>query len=373
MRILHILNDVTELGNGIVNTAVDLAIAQARQGDDVAVAASTGGYQALLIRSGVKMFPLDQSLRPRALYRALWMLHGDLREYQPEVVHAHMRTGLLLAWLLRPFHRYTLVGHLHNVHDRQSLLMGLADKVIAVSEAVAQSMVSCGIPRRKIRVVLNRTLGSKRVLPASRAQPARLQRPCVVTVCGMSQRKGIEELIHAFELVGQHFGDAHLYLVGDGPDRASFQSRASTSRFSDFIHFEGFQANPQAYMRSADVFILASRRESFGLVLIEAREAGCAIVATDVDGIAEALDGGRAGLLVPPKDPRALASAICRILSDESVRRELQSKSKENLSLFRVEVMAREMTAVYNELLDARCDLHASGRMRRKPLVGESE
>lgn len=354
MRILHILNDLTELGNGIVNTAVDLAIEETHQGMDVAVAASTGGYETLLVGSGVKMFPLDQSLRPMQLYRALLALHGNLREYQPEVVHAHMRTGLLLAWFLRPFHRYALVGHLHNVHDRQSLLMGLADKVIAVSEAVAKSVASCGIPRRRIRVVLNRTLGSKRVKPLPQVEPARLQRPSIVTVCGMSQRKGIEELLYAFEVVGHQFNHAHLYLVGDGPDRARFESQAKRSRFTDRIHFEGFQANPQAYMLSADVFVLASRRESFGLVLVEAREAGCAIIATDVDGIAEALNGGRAGVLIPPQDTRALASAICHLLTDDCERMKLQRIAKKDISKFRVELMAREMTAVYNELLDSR-------------------
>lgn len=373
MRILHILNDVTDLGNGIVNTAVDLAIEQARQGFDVAVASSGGGYQELLVSSGVKMFLLDQSLHPRKLYRALGTLRGYIREYQPEVVHAHMRAGLLLAWFLRPFHRYALVGHLHNVHDPQSVLMGLADKVIAVTEAVAASIVSWRIPRHKIRVVLNRTLGSKRVPPLSEIQPARLRRPSIVTVCGMSQRKGIEELIQAFELVGQQFGDAHLYLVGDGPERARFQSQASKSQSSERIHFEGFQSRPQAYMLSADVFVLASRRESFGLVLIEAREAGRAIVAADVDGIAEALEGGRAGVLVPPRDPRALASAICRILSDECERRELQRIATEDISRFRVEFMAREITAVYNELLAARSDRHVPDHSRRNPLTGESK
>lgn len=373
MRVLHILNDVTDLGNGIVNTAVDLAIEQARQGVDVAVASSGGGYRELLVSSGVKMFLLDQSLHPKKLYRAFGALGGYLREYQPEVVHAHMRAGVLLAWLLRPFHRYALVGHLHNIHDPQSVLMGLADRVIAVTEAVALSIASWRIPRHKIRVVLNRTLGSKRVPPLSKIQPATLQRPSIVTVCGMSRRKGIEELIQAFELVGQQFGDAHLYLVGEGPERVRFQSQASKSRYFHRIHFEGFQARPQAYMLSADVFVLASRRESFGLVLIEAREAGRAIVATDVDGIAEALDGGRAGVLVPARDPHALASAICRILSDECERRELQRIAKEGTSRFRVEFMAREMTVVYNELLASRSDQRAPDHTRSNPLTDESK
>ena len=110
---------------------------------------------------------------------------------------------------------------------------------------------------------------------------------------------------------------AHLYLVGDGPERELFERQARRSRWSDRIHFEGFQTVPQAYMLSADVFVLASRRESFGLVLIEARQAGCAIVATNVDGVAEALDGGRAGMLVPPRNVPSLAVALTRMLRND--------------------------------------------------------
>ena len=292
MRVLHILNDLTDRGNGIVNTAVDLAMEQAYQGVEVAVASAVGGYQPTLERAGVVHLTLDQSRDPVHLLRAIRVFRGHLREFRPDVVHAHMRTGLLLAWFCRHFHRYTLVGHVHNVHDRESIVMGLADRVIAVSESVATTMAACGIPKKKIRVVLNRTLGSRRVPMLAEIQPAALERPSIVTVCGMSQRKGIDVLISVFEQIGREFQDAHLYLVGDGPDRQQFERQAANSQWSERIHFEGYQAVPQAYMLSADVFVLASRRESFGLVLIEAREAGCAIVATDVDGVSEALDGG---------------------------------------------------------------------------------
>ena len=107
-------------------------------------------------------------------------------------------------------------------------------------------------------------------------------------------------------------------------------------------------------MLSADVFVLASRRESFGLVLIEARETGCAIVATDVDGIAEALDGGRAGRLVPRRDVAALAAALRQLLSNPTEREHWQIRAKEGISGFRVCHMASEMKTVYDQLLSDR-------------------
>jgi glycosyltransferase involved in cell wall biosynthesis len=354
MRILHVLNDVTDRGNGIVNTAVDLAIEQARQGLEVAVVSAGGGYKPVLERAGVLHFTLDQSRRPSTTLRALWSLRRQIVEFRPHVVHAHMRTGLLLAWVWVRFHRFALVGHVHNVHDRESVIMGLADRVIAVSHSVAATMAQRGIAEHKIRVVLNRTLGSKRRAALAEVTPASLAKPSIVTVCGMSHRKGIEELLSAFEMVGEELPCAHLYLVGDGPEREQFQELAHRSTWRDRIHFEGYQAVPQAYMLSADVFVLASRRESFGLVLIEAREAGCAIVATDVDGVAEALDGGEAGVLIPPQNVNALADALCRLLRSEDECNAWRMNAQRGIEMYCVRTMALEMRNVYDELVNER-------------------
>lgn len=351
MRVLHILNDVTDLGNGIVNTAVDLALEQKRQGLVVAVASAGGGYQKLLERGGVIHLALDQSRSPLQLFRALRLFHRQIREFQPDVVHAHMRTGLLLAWLCKRFNSFVLVGHVHNVHDRESIMMGLADRVITVSHSVASTMVKKGISGNKVRVILNRTLDNLRQPPIEEITPAVLARPAIVSVCGMSHRKGIEELIAAFELVGKEIPEAHLYLVGNGPQRELFEDIARRSSVRERIHFEGFQSEPRAYMLSADVFVLASRRESFGLVLIEARQAGCAIVATDVDGVAEALDWGRAGILVPPRNVRAMAIALRDLIGDEAERREWQASGRVGIANYRVGVMAAEILSLYEELI----------------------
>ncbi|HTB98335.1 MAG TPA: glycosyltransferase family 4 protein [Terracidiphilus sp.] len=353
MRVMHLLNTVTDRGNGIVNAAVDLAIEQAHQGIEVVVVSAGGGYQKTLESNCVFHRTLDQSRNPVQLVRAVGSLKRLIRNFQPDVVHAHMRTGLLLAWICRRFRQFALVGHVHNVHDRESILMGMADRVIAVSESVAATMAERGIPQRKIRVVLNRTLGSSRVPPLEAIKPAKLDHPSIVTVGGMNQRKGIEELIAAFETVARHFPAAQLYLVGDGPDREQFERQARASTRASRIHFEGYQAAPQAYMKSADVFVLASRRESFGLVLIEAREAGCPIIATNVDGIAEALDGGRAGLMVPAQDARALADAICQMLSSRHEQEKWRRSAQQGVDQFHIRYMAIETAAVYEELLNA--------------------
>jgi glycosyltransferase involved in cell wall biosynthesis len=85
-------------------------------------------------------------------------------------------------------------------------------------------------------------------------------------------------------------------------------------------------------------------------VLSEAREAGCAIVATEVGGIPEALDGGEAGVLVPPCDVDALAAAIARLLRDDDERHALQARARENLAHAQVSRMHEQTLEVYYEL-----------------------
>ncbi|NJP08630.1 MAG: glycosyltransferase family 4 protein [Leptolyngbyaceae cyanobacterium RU_5_1] len=347
MRILHILNDICAAGNGIINVAVDLACLQAKSGHETAIASTGGEYETLLANYGVKHFYFDQRRHPINLVKATQRYRAMIQTFQPNIVHAHMMTGIVLAWGLRGRSRYSLVSTVHNEFQRNSILMGLADRVIAVSHAVANSMQQRGIPPQKLRVVRNGTLGSPRSQPV--VNPVALHRPAIATVAGMYQRKGISELITAFNQVAAEFPTAHLYLVGDGPHRSQFAAQAQDSAACDRIHFEGFQLKPQRYLQSTDIFVLASHREPFGLVLSEAREVGCAVVASNVDGIPEALDDGKAGILVPPANPAALATAIAQLLRHSDQLNHWKNRAQQNLEWLSVTRVHEETLAVYFE------------------------
>ena len=350
MRVLHILNHVQEIGNGIVNVTVDLACLQAKAGNEVAVASAGGEYEELMARYGVMLFKLDQTRTPINLLKAAARYRAIAQEFQPDIVHAHMMTGVVLARALRVGFGYAVVSTVHNEFQRSAVLMGWADRVIAVSKAVAQSMARRGIPQNKLRVVNNGTLGSPRTRQLKEYQPMPLQRPAIATVAGMYRRKGIAELIEAFAQIAGDFPEAHLYLVGNGPDREMFEAQAQSTAVSDRIHFEGFQPEPQRYLLATDIFVLASHRDPSPLVIPEAREAGCAIIASDVDGIPEALSGGQAGLLVPPSNSQSLAVALRQLLSDPSLLHKAKNKAKNNLDCLSVSRVNEETLAVYREL-----------------------
>jgi glycosyltransferase involved in cell wall biosynthesis len=354
MRILHLAN-YCEMGNGIVNVAVDLACKQAETGQAVAFASGGGSYVELLANYGVEHHLVQQWWRrPEALIFALFRLRRLCNSFRPDIVHAHMVSGAVLARILRARSTFRVITTVHNEWQRSAPLMGVGDRVIAISTSVAEHMQRRGIPAHKLHVVRNGPLGSPRRPPLETSGNAiDVRRPAIVTVAGLYHRKGIIELIAAFGLIAASFPHAYLYIVGDGPDANEFKTQAASMPCADRIVFTGFCCDPRLYLAQADVFVLASRSESFGLVVAEAREMGCAVVASDVGGIPEALDGGKAGILVPPRNAEAVAQALAHLLKDHQELSTWRRRARQNIEWLQVGRAAEETLKVYHIALAA--------------------
>lgn len=369
MKILHLANHCHEIGNGIMNVAVDLACEQARMGHTVLFGSAGGSYVDLLEKRGVRHFNIPQHWRkPFAALFGFGALRRLLRDQAPDIVHAHMMTGALIAHALKPVGDFALVTTVHNEWQRSADLMRVGDIVIAVSDAVRIAMAERGVDPAKLRTVRNGPLGSPRghaSFPQPRLPAPRLARPAILTVCGMYRRKGVADLIDAFAMIADHHPSAHLYLAGYGPDLELFEQQAGRLSCAERIVFFGFVSHPGLLLAQADVFVLASHNEPFGLALAEAREHGCAIVATSVGGVPEVLEQGRAGLLTAPGDPQALAAALDRVLTDDDLRADLRRRAEENIQWLTCSRMAQENVAVYREAFEK---VH---RVRRAgPLLG---
>jgi glycosyltransferase involved in cell wall biosynthesis len=163
----------------------------------------------------------------------------------------------------------------------------------------------------------------------------------------MNVRKGIADLIEATVMVRERVPTITTYMLGDGPDRAQFEQLARDRGVGGSVVFLGFRADAELVMKQADVFVLASHADPNPLVIPEARAAGLPIVATRVDGIPESLDGGDAGLLVPPHAPDALANAISGLLLDPAQRDRMRAATSRNLERLTVRRMADETLDVY--------------------------
>ncbi len=345
MRILHLLNHTRRM-NGHVHAAVDLSCAQAKLGHKTAVGSGGGEFDALLADNNVETIRIDHERRPATLLKSLNSLYRLARKWRPDIVHAHMMTSAVLAWPICKSLGIPLVTTVHNEFQKSSILMGIGTRVIAVSDAVSRSMQTRGIASSRLNVVLNGTIGSARFDTRDRT-PRPLDTPAIVFLGGLHPRKGLPDLFEAFGRVHARNPSSRLYVVGDGPHRDEYTKLVNSMDCASAVTLTGAQNDPFPLLLSADVFVLPSHADPAPLVLSEAREAGCAIVATNVDGIPQMLEHGKAGILVPPHDPVALSAAICSLVEHPETLQHWKEKSQINIDYLRVDRVARETLEVY--------------------------
>lgn len=345
MRIVHLLKHGVQ-GNGHVHVAVDLSCAQADAGHDVVFAAGETDYAEVLAAHGVRVVDLPVATDLRSSLVSARALGRMLRSVRPDVVHAHMMSSAALAFPLTRLLRIPLVTTVHNSFDKHSVLMRLGDRVVAVSQAERELLVSRGYRPGKVVAILNGSMGSPRDVLAVHDQ-VEVRRPSVMTLCGLHPRKAVDDVIAAFDLLHERFGEWHLNIVGSGPDKERLERLTTELGLDEQVHFLGSTRSSHAVLQRTDVFATATRAEPGGLAVMEARGAGCAIVATRVGGIPETLEGGRAGILVPPQDPGAMAEALASLLGDETELDRMRAAALDGSEHFSVKRMSDEHLDLY--------------------------
>jgi glycosyltransferase involved in cell wall biosynthesis len=352
-RVLHVLKHCG-YGNGNVNVAIDLACVQAAAGCEVAVASSGGVFVETLTRHGVSHFHIEiEQRRPLAAMASSLRFLRFVHYFSPDVIHAHMMSAAILGWIAATIKRIPLITTVHNSFDRHSALMRLGRRVVAVSEAERESLIAKGYSPDSLDVVLNAPVGSPReAFFADSAAPV-LRSPAVLVVCGLHPRKGVEDLLRAWSEIARKFPDWRLYIAGEGPDGRRLESLARLLGINDSVDFLGFVAAPRTLFQQAEIFVLASHADPCSLVIGEARGAGCAIVATAVGGTPEMLAFGEKGLLVPPRDPPALACALSTLMGDPVACAVLKAASSRGSEQFHVSNLFARYERVYEKALDS--------------------
>ncbi|WP_296978062.1 glycosyltransferase family 4 protein [Thermobacillus sp. ZCTH02-B1] len=171
--------------------------------------------------------------------------------------------------------------------------------------------------------------------------------PQLITVCRLVPAKGLDILLKACALLKRRGYTFVLHIIGDGPIRQDLEKMAAELGIYDDTIFYGYMLHPEEFMPFFDIFVLPSRAEAFGSVFAEAALCLLALVGTNVGGIAEQIEHGVNGLLVPPDDPEALADALEKVVSDPKYRYNLAraawEKAKRDYSLQRVITQLREV------------------------------
>ena len=244
------------------------------------------------------------------------------------------------------------------------LMDELSDRIVAVSEGVAQALCP-PLDRQRVRVIHN-GLEIERLDKAATAQVRHLRKEIgaddgalLVTAVGrIHPDKGFDNLLTAAsQVIFQQSVDAHFLIVGAEDDRTyalRLRKLAQELGIESRLHFLGFRDDVPAILLQSDVFVLSSQREGHPFVLLEAMASGCATVATRCNGVADTVTDGITALLVNIGDSVGLANAIGRLAQDENFRTEMGRAGCAHVrSCFTARSCVESLMAVYDEILDS--------------------
>lgn len=298
--------------------------------------------------------PVSTRLLPRRPgwdARFVRMLASHMRARRVGVIHAHNDTALCYAALARILlhprvKRPTLVATFHtwpsHPTPRARLVTRLAaagaDVVAAVSDDLAHRLADSGWLARCQTIRNGVDLDEFSPVGDDGGWHARLgiarDRPLVVHLARFDPIKRHGDVIEAARAVHTRHPDAVFVLAGRGSLLDEMRARAGAL---PFVRFVGNISAPATLLRAASVFVLPSEDEAAPLALLEAMASGCACVCTDVGGMPAMLrdmDGRPSGLLVPVRDPGALADAVSRLLDSSALRRDLGCRARATAERF---------------------------------------
>jgi glycosyltransferase involved in cell wall biosynthesis len=302
---------------------------------------------------------------------ALWAL---LRRHRPHVVHFHFVNLLSLDVMAVALNRGVKVVFSEHGSDiakertafrwfalrtSKRAFSSLVDQLIAPSNYVKARLVHQGLSARKITVIHNGVSIEKfrQSLVTDNIRAKYGIGPRTVVVVSVSQlipQKGIAYLIDAAAQALGQGADLAFIHVGDGPCGADYRARVERLGIRKRFIFAGLLNLPEiaVILRASDVFTLpCTWGEAFSLVILEALAAGKPVIATRVGGNVEAVEDGRNGLLVPPHDARALASAITTLHDNPDRRQAMARESAQRSSYFSVKRWVDETIGLYGRIV----------------------
>ncbi|MBE7159413.1 MAG: glycosyltransferase family 4 protein [Rhodospirillales bacterium] len=236
------------------------------------------------------------------------------------------------------------------------LLSRLVRRYVAISQAVGDAMLSRReTPSTKLRVVLNgiRDPRKQNIAPSLRTREKMGiadHVPLVVCLARLEPEKGLGILLDAMEIVARTLPEAICVIAGEGSLANSLRKRLADASTLCPVKLLGFVDDPLSLLAAADLCVLPSVAEPFGLSLVEAMALGVPVVSTRAGGPLEIVQEGRSGLLSIPNDARSLADNIVSVLGNEVRRAEMGKAARgEFLARFTARRMAEQMMSVYQE------------------------
>lgn len=327
----------------------------AQKGSPMATRARDAGIETEELRMRGEVDPI-----------AIVRLARHVRRFRPDVVHFHTShahtLGILAAGLcLRARPRTLLTRRVdfsiyrHSFFGLNHIKYGRVDRIVAISEAIRKVLIDDGIEAQRIDCVPSG-------IDTSRfdVEPCELRREfglhphtrIVANVAFFADHKGQRYLVESAPAILEEFPDCAIFLIGEGPLREPLRELAGKLGIADRVFFPGFRTDIPAILRAIDVYVMPSHKEGLGTSVLDALWCEVPLVAAAAGGIPEIVHHEENGLLVPPRDSAALASAVLRLLrSPEEAARLGAAGPRTVASKYTAERMVEGNLRVYRRLL----------------------
>lgn len=331
---MRILLCITGLGMGGAERQVaDLADEFASCGHEVLIVALTGTVLVRPLSKDIRIELIDMRKTVAGFASAYMLVRKVISEFLPDVVHSHMVHANLLSRLLRlTICIPRLICTAHSTNEGGKLRMwayrltdSLADLSTNVSaEAVAAFVAQGAVAPGRMIAVANGIDTERFVVDRLAGETVRSQMgvasdvKIILAVGRLTEAKDYPNLLNAYRTLDNSVVKTQLWIVGEGELRPELQNLVGMLGLDDRVQFLGMRRDVPDLMSAADVFVLSSAWEGFGLVVAEAMACERVVVATDCGGVREVL--GEAGYLVKPKDSKALAQALQTALKLSAVQ-----------------------------------------------------
>ena len=281
-----------------------------------------------------------------------------------DIIHAHMFGSNVWGTVLGKLcnvpviiaheHNWSYSGELMRRTIDRHVIARYATRFVAVSESNRTRMIELeGIPAEKVLVLPTAYIPHRVTEPTDiRAELGLAPDARIIgVVATLRVEKALEVMISAAAQVIQTFPDAHLVIAGDGPQRESLEAQVTSMGLTGHVHFLGERRDVTPLLQTVDVGALSSDWEGMPLFVLECMATGTPVVATNVGGLPEIVEDDRTGLLVPPRDPAALAAAISALLADPERGRLLAATAAERMDDFTIETVAHRFADLYEQLV----------------------
>jgi glycosyltransferase involved in cell wall biosynthesis len=376
VRVLHVIDSLRIGGAEVLLAGVVSELTRSGRAHSAVCAFSGDSAEPALAaavgRSAetLRLVPQSRLYDPRLVGA---VLETALR-FMPDVVHSHLSGANVSSRIVAALVRCPHVATIHTIPGPRSednrarrlaegMTARLSDRLVAPSHEVAAAYAAAyRVPRSRFRIVPSAPIAGP---PPPEFDRAAIRRrllagasgPLVLCVSRLVAEKGIDDLIAAAELLRRTYSGVRVVVAGAGTEHTRLSTRIRDEGLDDVVSLLGTRSDVDQLLAAADAFCLPSRYEGLPISLLEALQAGLPCVVTAVGSVPAVVRDGEHALVVPPRQPSLLASALERVLSDARLADRLGRTGRALIEeSYSLSAVAAHYADLYEELAATRVD-----------------